>query len=190
MYPNITLQIKNHKPVIVFYPNENESRVITENEENLSEIMIDLAKKLDLENEIASQINDRTIIVENLLQLARQSDESRFNSLIELDIDNTEFEIPKHLDKFLESTKGEKDNYNDLIEASNQVKKELERNQNSDIFAAAMDLIYNVLIAKTIVAAEHLGIGEIKLDDEYENARLFEKMARELDKMGLVLEKK
>ncbi len=187
MYPNITLQIKNHKPLIVFKPNESESKVITEKIEDIADIMINLAKKLDLENEIASQINDREIIIENLLQLARESDETKVSAYTDLDATSTEFELKKAVDSFFKNAENEKEDFDAIVEASVQVKKELQRNQNSDIFAAGLDAIYNILIAKTLIAAEQLGIGTIKLDDEHENIRLYEKMVQELSKIGISL---
>lgn len=186
MYPYIALKIKNNVPSIMYYPEEGLNRKMTLNDENLRDIVLGLAHKLELVDK--SKVNDSDATFQELLNLARESDEEYITDMPEIDLENEiEFELESQLNALLNSVLENKTEAYPGTEITPEVKKELERNQNADIFASVLDILYYILIAKTLFAASDLGISSIQLEDEHKNARLLEKMSKELEKMGIDL---
>ncbi|CAG1021281.1 hypothetical protein DOJK_00887 [Patescibacteria group bacterium] len=184
MYPYIELKIENNVPKIVYYPNENQVQEITQNNENLTEIIIDAAKSFDLVEEDAEYTQEN---LDTLLDLARQSDETLFTDLPTLDTETIEFNLTDTLIPYVEAVlDGQEEAYNE-INMTDEVRDQLSQNVNADNFASYLETLYSILIAKTILAASEMGIGNIHLNDDSKNPRLMEKMAKELDKMGLDL---
>ncbi len=183
-YPYIALEIKNFKPNIVFYPDESISRVMTLNEEDLGDLMIKFASRLDL---IEDNITDKISIINELLMLARESDEQFFNAFNEVDNSTVELDLEKTISKYLVESQKAMDDFSDIQDLPPEIKDELLFNQNADLYASIMEAIYNIMIAKVLLAAAEVGIGKIVLDDDLKNSRLQEKMASELSKMGIDL---
>ncbi len=184
MNPYVELKIKNNIPTIVYYPAEGESRQMTLESENMLDSIMHAAKDLELVNTQAEHSQEN---FEDLLNIAREADETLATDLPNIDTETIEFRLLETLKPYLESLKAlNPDEYSDLkIEES--IRAELNKNRNSDIFASFMEGLYSILIAKTLLAAGELGIGNIQLNDEFRNPRLMEKMSKELDKMGLEL---
>lgn len=187
MYPNITLQIKDFRPAIIFNPDEGLTRQMTLAEENILEVIEELARELDLIDELLEKIEDHEVRLTNLLEIARKADETKHDQFPEINTQSVEFELKDVIKKFLEEGKTQLVDYTALDGVEGDVLKELHRNQNADFFASLLDAIYNILIAKALLAASEIGVEKIRLVDEHKNARLQEKMARELEKFGLEL---
>ena len=183
MYPLVALKIKDHVPSVVYYPQEGVERKMTLTDENVRDIILDIAGKLDLYKD--SENTDRNEAFQDLLSLARESHEDYSTDLPDVNPEDIEFDLKNKLNKSLDKILGEKEELYPDVEMSNEVRNELVKNQNSDILASILDILYYTLIAKTLVAASDLGIGTIQLDDEHKNARLLEKMSKELEKIGV-----
>lgn len=185
MQPFISLQIRNHIPHIVFYPDEGMSRNLTVDEESIVNVVSSIAKRLELiaEEEDAS---DETLT--RLFNLARSSDESYLNTTPNFETDDSEFKLMEIMTELVEQSLKTREELYPETDMNDEVRTEINSNMNADIFASLMDALYTVLIAKTLLAASELGIGKIKLDDEHNNVRLLEKMSKELAKLGLELE--
>jgi hypothetical protein len=183
MYPHVTLKIKNHTPQVVLDSDENTSRNMTNTEESIYEVVINIARKLNLIDRELEE-NDPEILPE-LLDLARQSDEMYIQDFPEIETENVEFDLSKTMNSVLNAILEEREEEYVDLDIAEDIKKELNRNQNSDIFASLLDIMYMILIAKTLVAAAEVGIGTVRLEDEHKNPRLVEKMAKELERMGV-----
>jgi len=181
MYPNVSLKIKNHIPKIIYYPEEGLEKTLTFQNESIYEVVVPIAKKLNLINRELIE-NDPEILAE-LFDLARQSDELYVTDLPEIEFESLEFDLNKVLNNLLNDIQEEQLSEYEGIDVSQELKDELNKNINADIFASLLEVMYMTLIAKTLVAASDLGIGTIKLDDKGKNARLMEKMAVELEKL-------
>ncbi len=185
MYPNVTLLIKNNIPTIVYNSKNGEGKELVNEEEDLQEIVLSLAKSLELSNEFTGNSADDFI---NLLSLAEQGDERLIENLPEINKLSKSFKVKEFLDIELAKAIENKNTFEEYKgEASTEVLKELERNQNIDIFASLLEYIYSILIAKTILYAADLGIGDIHLADEGKLLRLQAKMASELSKIDIEL---
>ncbi len=183
MYPNLTLKIRNHTPQIVLETDENTSRDITNTDESIYEVVVNLAKKLNLiDRELIE--NDSEILPE-LLDLARQSDEMYIQDFPEIETENVEFDLSKTMNSVLNAIIEEREEEYVDVDVADDIRKELNKNQSADIFASLLEIMYAILIAKTLVAATEVGIGVVRLDDEHKNSRLQEKMAKELEKLGV-----
>lgn len=182
MYPNITLEIKNHIPSLVYYTSENVSKKITLKDENLKKLFSDIATELKL---IIKESREENNLVSGLLDLARESDETYIIDYPEIDVSNIEFNLEQAARLFLDNIETVSE-YSD-IELDDEIREEVNKNQNADIFASLLDYLYTIMAAKALLAGSELGIGNIRLTDEQKNTRLQEKLAIELDKMGVEL---
>lgn len=179
MQPSIILQIKNNIPQVVFMANKDNKKEITQSNENLEDLIMSLALELGL--------NDHNKNLNDLLELARESDDLFLNPFTEVGSSSNDFQLKKAIDSQLQSSKNMLSDFSDYQNLNSKVKAELEKNQNADIFASILETIYNILIAKTILHASELGIKEFYLDDDTNNTRLREKMAKELEELGAEL---
>lgn len=180
MYPYIVLRFRNNIPKIFLVSLENQEREITISEDlNMLDIVLQLGEKFNLLQPNLSREEQYSY----LINLARESDETFASSYGELEDIEDQFQLKKYIQQFLEDNRVEP-LYLD-IEMDKDVRDQLDRNQNSDVFASTLDYIYTILIAKTVLVASDLGIGVIHLDDETKNTRLQEKMALELEKIDV-----
>ena len=181
MEPVVSLKIKNHIPEIIYYPDESNPKKLTQVEESIYGVVVPIARRLGLiDREVEER--DETILVE-LLDLARESDEMYITDLPEIETESLEFDLEKIMTSVLEEVlKNDTFEYEE-IDMSEDVRKELILFKNKDIFSSLLDIMYTILIAKTVLAAAELGIGKIKLEDEGRNPRLMEKMAKELERL-------
>ncbi len=180
MYPNITLQIKNHVPSLVLQKSKDESSKITLEDENLLNIFAKLAKDLNL---IEQERESEAALMEELLSLARESDETFILDYPEIEDEGVEFKLSNAIQKFLDKNTIS-DVYQDL-ELNPEIQAELNKNKNADTFASALDYLYVTMVAKALLAGSEMGIGIVRLDDDSKNTRLQEKMAMELERMGV-----
>lgn len=185
MQPYISLQIRNHIPHIVFYPDEGMSRSLTVDDESILPIVASIAKRLELIAE-EEEVNAETLT--NLFELARTSDESYLDTTPDLETEESEFKLAAIMNRLVDQALATREDQYPETELNDDVRAELASNLNADIFASLLDALYTVLIAKTLLAASELGIGKISLDDEHNNVRLLEKMSKELAKLGIELE--
>lgn len=188
MYPHVALNIQNHKPHITFHPEEGMSRQMTMADVDLSNIIEKLARELDLIDDMLEELTEREMFVENLLEIARNAaDTTKVEQYPELNTENVEFELDDALAGLVAQAKKNREQYEEIAELEPDVKQELLKNENQDIFASTLEAMYNTLIANTLLAASEIGVGKIKLNDEHKNTRLQEKMAQELEKLGMEL---
>lgn len=184
MYPQVELKIKNNIPVIIYKASAEEDKSMSLESESIIDAAMHAAKELNL---IDSNTEHNQSNFEKLLSIAREADESLIIELPNIDTETIEFKLLNTLKPYLKTLiEGIKDEYSS-IEMDSKIREELDRNKNSDIFASYMEGLYSILIAKTLLAASELGIGNIHLNDELKNPRLMEKMAKELEKLGLEL---
>lgn len=184
MYPYVELKIKNGIPTLVYYSSEEVQRPMTLTNDSIFDAALFGGKELGLIEKSAEHNQEN---LETLLKLARESDETYYPELPDMELENIEFDLLKTLKPYLKKmVEVTPDDYSDLS-MTDEVKAELEKFQKADLFASYMEAMYTILIAKTLLAANDLGIGNITLNDDYKNPRLMEKMSKELDKLGIEL---
>jgi hypothetical protein len=181
MTPYISLKIQNYTPSLYYHPTENESRKMTQTDENLGLIIWNIARELKLLNS-ESYSNAE---VDELISLARESDETFLEIFPEMEFDTSEFGLQNVADNAVKKSLESKEDPYSEVEMHQSVRKELNSFQNADIFASILETLYAALIAKTLLTASELGLGTVKLEDEHKNPRLMEKMGRELDSAGV-----
>ncbi|BCX13933.1 MAG: hypothetical protein KatS3mg085_465 [Candidatus Dojkabacteria bacterium] len=186
IYPYIALNIINFKPTITFHPAEDMSRQLTIEEVDLYEIIVDVAKRLDLIDDVLKKIKDKMILMDNLLEIAKSAaDISKVEKYPDISQDNNEFEIKPTIEKLLQNALANKSGITKMAELSPELESEIIRDENIDIFASILESLYSILIANTILAASQIGVGKIKLNDEHKMERLLERMAQELQKLDI-----
>lgn len=178
MYPNLTLQIKNNIASLIYFHKENTPKKITLHEEDIQKVVTKLARDLDLIN--GKDVNESMV---DLLKLARESDETYIINYPEIDLTDTEFDLSGAVKNFVGKNALEPI-YKDVV-MKEDVRAELTKIQHADAFASVLDFLYITMTAKALLAASELGIGIIRLDDESKNARLQERMALELEQIGV-----
>lgn len=184
MYPKLILKIEQHIPSIVFEPEEGMSRVLTSGDENIATTVINIGKELDL----VSDSNDPEILFSELLTLATEGDENLIDEVPVLNKDLANFGFEKFVTNEIRKFYQTSENFAESFpSASKDVVAELHRNQDIDVLASALDMIYITLAAKLLLVAQELGVGEIVLDDKDGHARLRERIANELSKMDVEL---
>ncbi len=184
MYPFVELKIKDGIPQVVYYAAEGQERPMNSSLESLTDAVMHGAKHLKL---VDQEVEHNYSNLEELLKLARESDENYYTEIPDMDVENVDFGLLETLKPYLEKmSEVEQDEYSDL-DMTDEVKEELDRFKRADQFASYMEAMYSILIAKTLLAANDLGIGDIRLNDDLKNPRLVEKMSKELDKLGLEL---
>jgi hypothetical protein len=183
-YPFVELTIKNYKPTIAFHPEDGLVRNLTLEETDLIPIILDIAEALALVVENTDEIAK----VDELINLVREADEFTFDiKEPDIDLEDSEFSLEKVIKTYFEKLQKSKPFHSNINNLASDVQDELDKYHNIDILSNILDTIYKILIAKTLVAAANLGIGDIYLNDEHKNARLQELMAKELEKLGVEL---
>lgn len=178
MQANIKLEIKNHIPTIIYSPEENVSRELITEQENLSELINSVTKKLELFS--------KTEEIINILELALEGDERKHEKLPDIDKYSKGFGITHFVEQEITDINiksSEVEEYKNV--ASEEVIKELQRNHNLDILAGLLESIYNLMISKVIFYAQDLGIGKIIFHDHDGYLRLQAKFANELAKLEI-----
>ncbi len=175
MYPKLILRIQNNTPHLYLVKDENTETKMTLVDENLSALFPTIAKKLG--------IKDATSFDE-LLELANNSDETYFDASPEVNTDSLEFELTEVADKLIEEVSEMEDEYSN-VELKDDLRNELNNNQKNDNFASILDILYKVIITKTLIAAHDLEIDKVYLQSPENLARFREKMAKELDNLGV-----
>lgn len=182
MYPYILLRIEEYIPKIFLVSLENDTKEVESSEEiDLLDIVLSIGEKLNLIKPPLNSLSE-TEKYDYLISLARGSDEAYVQ--LEMDVWE-EFSIVEYIDNFLNNNKIQPV-YLD-VELNDDIKNEIDQNQNSDLLASILEHIYTIIIARTILVASEMGIGVIHLSDNSKNARLQEKMALELQKIDIEL---
>lgn len=148
---------------------------------NLKVLIEQIARELELEEHI--ELNEYA----ELLRVATEGDE-RFIEILPDVSRESDLGLEAAVMPELRKAIADRQNLEEYGKISAEVRKELRRNESIDIFASILEMIYNILITKTIYFATDLGIGTFYLDDKSGNARLHEKMASELSKMDIELQ--
>lgn len=187
MYPKISLKIENHIPTIIYYPDADTAKKMTEETEDLYTVVMEIAKQIGLIEDYNKQTKD-LVLYDELLSLARESNEVYLSDYPDINVEEPEFNLTPILKKIVDDALKEANSEMDL-NTSDEVKTQLKKNLQADIFASALEVLYMILIGKTLVAASELGVGSIALEDYHKNPRLVEKMGRELDNLGVEFEK-
>lgn len=187
-YPRITLTIKNHIPSLIYAKGEDDAVNLIEDQEDLSKIITSVAKQLNLLEEIEKGTSSEQYLA--LINLAyTQGDEHFIDQIPEAGTKKASFQLEKlikdKLPKLLENRSEFENIYDTPL--SIDVKAEIERNENIDILASVLEMIYLLMIGKTLLEASELAIGNIHLNDSDGNVRLRERMASELTKADIKL---
>ncbi len=184
MYPNITLQIKNSVPKVIYFPEEGMSRVLTLKDESMEEVLTNIVKELGLYEEVEKSDQNN---LEYIYALTFEGDNRLIEVVPGMDAYKNEFGFTNFVNEHLEKALSEKNDFSEYKDVTDEVVAELERNQSIDILASMFDILINVIIAKTLLFSSDLGIGRIHLEDLDGIVRLREKMASELSKMDIEL---
>lgn len=181
MAQSIKLVINDNIPAIYFINSESVEKKLTLIDENLEEIILNLAKKLEIETNETQSPNK----LQEILAIASEGEIGILESEIpDLDVSNVEFEILKSIDRNIELAVSLDNNYSD-IEMNDKVKQELERNYRIDILASIIDQIYDIIIAKVILAAYELDLNSVTFESNLNFPRLTEKLGNELQKLDI-----
>jgi hypothetical protein len=181
MNPHIILKIENHTPHLYFHPENGENRQLTKKDTNLEELIINIADQLGIKTEGTDRLQD-------LLQLASESDELYNTELPVIDVESLELDVENPIMLMLSAMNSTKEDYSTMTGISDELRTEIERNRDADIFASVLDKIYSIIIAKALLAAHDLEIPNIRLSSENNYPRLAEKMGNELQKLGIEFE--
>lgn len=182
MYPNLTLRIKNHIPSLIYMPSEGVEKVLTQGEENVVEVMTEIAEKLNLQHPNSEDLSQRH---QDFLTIARNADDVYYTTFPDMDVESQEFKLKETIHQNLDKIIDDNPQDYEVDGLTPELMKELEQNYAVDLFSSALESMYTTLISKSLLAASELGLGTINLDDESENLRLAELMAREMEKMGV-----
>jgi hypothetical protein len=179
-YPHIRLKIEDSVPSIYYYPEEGNGKPLITSKESISELMHSIAKKLELMDEDQEDL-------EFIMKLLSEGDPRIIEVVPAMDKYKEKFGFEDFIMSELnKAEQGIRDleQYGDI---SDEVRAELNRHTNLDIFSSLFDIVCNIMIAKTLLFSSDLGIGTIYLEDLDGIVRLREKMVSELSKMGIKL---
>jgi hypothetical protein len=177
MYPYISLKIQNYVPHLYYAQSEENVRKLTFKDEDISSTFEMIAKELGLFEESTT--------FEDLLLLASEADDKYFENSPNINIEELEFQLQDIMTKVLNVALDEKTIDYKTEDLTEELKKEIVRNHNMDIMASLFDIAYKIIIAKTLLAAYDLEISNIHLETDYSLPRFTEKMAKELEDLGL-----
>lgn len=179
MTQSIKLIIENNIPSIHFINSESSSKKLTQREENIEEIILDLALKLG----IKTKEEEKSKALQEILEIASEGEIGILESEIpDLDVSNVEFEIREGIQKNLDLAMSLDHDYSN-VEMNELVKDELERNYKVDILASIIDQIYEIIVAKVILAAYELELNSVIFESNNNFPRLTEKLGNELQKL-------
>lgn len=172
-YPAIVLEVRNHVPMVSLYSDTDTSRVLIKADQGIDTALMSLAEELNFSDYEADE----------LMALLMTGDE---NSLIlpALDLDQHE-EI--NLERLVQFAITAAAGIQPMVQAEAAVLAQLNYNWAIDVLASTREEIYNLLIAHVIRLADEFAIGHIQLRDHRHEARLVEKMAKELALGGVDL---
>jgi hypothetical protein len=177
MNPFITLKIENQIPTIVFHNRDGIEKDLTLKKENIEQEILAIAKNLeipDISNPSLSEV----------LDLASEGHHDLINTSPDIITNSLEFDLEGIIGGSLVEAEDSIEDYSE-VELTDQLREEIDRNNKIDILASIIDQIYNILIAKTLLAAYELEINEIHFRSDYNYARLIEKMGNEIQKLNL-----
>ncbi len=176
MTPKLLLKIENSTPHLYLVKDESTTRM-TQIDENLSEILPAIAKKLGI---------TESVDFEGLLEIANQADETYWDSNPEVDVESLEFELSAIGNRLADEAVDLGDEYAD-VEITDDLRAEMKRNQQHDTLASIMEILYKVIITKTLIAAHDLEMDKIHLQTNNNLARFVERMGKELESLGVEL---
>lgn len=174
-YPNVTLRIKNQVPMLELWTDEKQSKTIIKGNKGIDTSLIELCEVLDL------PVRDANL--EEVMHQARSGNESLLefgdidfakqdfdfsDVMAEVEAAYSKYELPlsqEHLEANSNST---------------ELLAELKKNWKEDALASFIEEMYNILIARTFYLAGETSVSTIVLIDDRQDARLREKMAKEL----------
>ncbi|GAB4283576.1 MAG: hypothetical protein Kow0081_0210 [Candidatus Dojkabacteria bacterium] len=183
MYPNLTLNISDHKPTLFLKPEAEISRAIVSSEDSIKDLIFSIVEQLNLKTELKQDFK-----LEDILALASEGDERMIEVIPENDTYGKSFGFVDFVNRQLQEAKKSKDDFSRFgSNIEKDVLNALHVFQNIDILASMIEMIYNILIARVILAANDLSIKNIILEDECGYPRLAGKMSSELAKEGLSL---
>lgn len=176
MSPHISLEIENNIPHLhLVTDNETKSR-ITLIDEDLSKIIPSIAKSLGI-----PEAN-----TEALLEIANTADEFFFDETPEVSAESVEFELSRIAEELTEKAMNAKTDY-DEVELTDELREELEIIKKHDLLASLINILYKIIITKTLVAAHDLEINEVHFKGDSNYPRLTERLGKELDGLGVEL---
>lgn len=183
MSPFITLDIKNHVPHLYYTNSDGVSKQLTSIDEDLSKLIMRVGNTFNLTEENM----DEDVQIGRLILLANEADPDYETHVPEIDSESLEFELAKLLSEVIEESKKIEREYSDVEEMDEELRKEIDRNQNIDIMSSIMETAYKIIIAKALLAAYELEIAEIHLKTTENYPRFVEKLGEELQKLDIEL---
>lgn len=180
MAPYLKLKIEKHIPHIYFYSNDGSEKRLTNVDENILNEILEISKLLGFQVENLSDEEQ----LNNILEIVSESDSNIELKAPNINSNSVEFNLNKTLKTSIDEVLSLENEY-EGIEMGDDVRAELERNRNVDILASLTDMLYDIIIAKTLLAAYDLEINDIHLENAHNYARFNERMGMELQKLGL-----
>lgn len=177
MNPFITLRIANQVPSIVFHNSDGVQKNLTQKEESIEAAIMSLVRNLDIPEFDTQNLTQ-------VLEIASEGNYDLIDTNPDINTNSLEFNIEGIIGGSLIEAEDAIEDYSD-VEMNEEIRAEIERNNKIDILASLIDQIYNILIAKTLLAAYELEITEIHLKSDFNYARLAEKMGHEIQKLNL-----
>jgi hypothetical protein len=177
MYPHVLLKIENDVPNLYLVKDEDTQTKITLVDQNLAAVIIKAANTLGIDN-----LGN----IEDVLATVNHADENYLDENPDINPESVEFELDEVSKQVLELAMAVPSEYAD-IEMSDEVRAELETNHKHDILASIVNILYKVLITKTLIAAHDLELDKVHFFGDKNYARLTEKMGKELTALGVEL---
>ena len=171
IYPNVALKIENSLPSIELHSAEGQSRTLATSPKSLEKLLTDVAAILGAKWDYAEIMNR-----------LREADEY-FVIFPDVEFETDEL----NFDSIEEVVQQAVNGYADVEGMTEELADEVNANWYADVLASTLHQAYNILIVRTVFFASELGIGDIQLIDSQHDARLREKMSRDLDDIGLEL---
>ncbi|MFS8130496.1 MAG: hypothetical protein ACMG57_00810 [Candidatus Dojkabacteria bacterium] len=183
MSPFITLEVNNHIPHLFYTNSDGTSRKLTNIDEDLSRLILNVAENFNLKEENM----DDDVQVGRLILLSSEADPDYITHIPEIDSESLEFELEKLLSEVIDESKEIEKEYTDLDGMEQGLRDEIDRNQHIDIMSSILETAYKIIIAKVLLAAYELEIAEVHLKTTENYPRFVEKMGEELQKLDIDL---
>ncbi|MEO6729165.1 MAG: hypothetical protein ABIM99_04555 [Candidatus Dojkabacteria bacterium] len=183
MAPYITLKIENHVPHLFYTNSDGTTKQLTTKDENISKLVMHMGESFNL----TEKNMDDDVQVNRLILLSHEADPDYVTGAPEIDSESLEFELEELILELIAESRNIEKEYSDLDEMTQELRDEIDRNQNIDIMASILDTVYKIIIAKTLLAAYELEIGEVHLKTTENYPRFVEKLGEELLKLDIEL---
>ncbi len=170
-YPNVALKFDEYLPSIELNSAPGEFRTILVADKSLDTVLTEAAQAMGADwtiDEIMTRIKEADEFYIEFPEKVLDSEALDFNFIEEV-------------------LQQGKENYAEPEGVSAELAAEINNFWYADMLASILEHAYTLLIARTVLLASELGIGDIQLIDSRHDAHLREKMSRDLSTIDLEL---